>query len=154
MQVKVTHPSDTIAKITIIADEPALKSLKEHVLSHFAAEAKLPGFRQGKAPLTLVEKNVDQATLQTRFLEEAVEQLYVQAIKSEKLRVVANPQISLKKFVPFTALEFDAEVAIIKEITLPDYKKVKLAKTAVAISGDDVTEVLGRLKAQAAERKA
>lgn len=153
MQVKVTYPSDTQATITIVADETALKSLKEHVLTHFATDAKLPGFRQGKVPLSLVEKNVDQAALQTRFLEEAVEQLYVQAIKSEKVRVVANPQISLKKFVPYTALEFDAEVAVIKSITLPDYTKNKLAKPTVTITGDDVTEVLGRLKAQGAERQ-
>ncbi|GAC1386655.1 MAG: trigger factor [Candidatus Saccharimonadales bacterium] len=153
MQIKVSYPSKTKAQVTIVADTDALSTIKEQVLNHFAKSAKLAGFREGKAPLALVEKNVDQQALQNHFLEEAIQQLYFQAVTSEKLRVVSSPQIALKKFVPFTVLEFEAEVPVVKEVTLPDYKKIKLAKTAASVKASDITKVLDNLRTRAASRQ-
>jgi trigger factor len=153
MQISVTHSSDTEVNISVVANEAEMRPLKEHVLEHFQARVKLPGFREGKAPLSLVEKNVDPAQLQSEFLEEAVNQMYVQAINQEHLRPVANPEVSLKKFVPFTILEFEATVQIVGEITLADYKKMKKTKPEVKITAKDVTEVIDALKKRVAEKK-
>jgi trigger factor len=153
MQISVTHSSDTEVNISVVANEAEMRPLKEHVLEHFQARVKLPGFREGKAPLSLVEKNVDPAQLQSEFLEEAVNQMYVQAINQEHLRPVANPEVSLKKFVPFTILEFEATVQIVGEITLADYKKMKKTKPEVKITAKDVTEVIDALKTRVAEKK-
>src|SRR5687768_1848018 len=110
MQVKLTSLSDTETRLNITATEKELVPLKEHTLTHFQAKIKLPGFREGKAPLSLVEKQVEPAQLQSEFLEEAIQQLYVRAIEETKLRPVNQPQVELKKFVPYTTLEFEVQV--------------------------------------------
>lgn len=130
-----------------------MRPLKEHVLERFQSRIKLSGFREGKAPLSLVEKNVDPTQLQTEFLEEAINQMYVQAVNQERVRPVANPEVTLKKFVPFTTLEFEATVQVVGNITLPDYKKMKKTKPAVKIAAKDVTEVIDALKKRVAEKK-
>lgn len=153
MQIKRTNSSETETKLTIVASEQELTSLKQHVLGHFRSRVKIAGFREGKAPLELIEKNVDPSLLQTEFLEDAVNQLYSQALQEEKLRPIANPEINITKFVPFTTLEFDASVAIMGDVKLPDYTKIKKQKPEVKVTADDVKEVLSNLAERAAEKK-
>jgi trigger factor len=106
MQVKRTNSSDTEVVLEIKATESELQNIKNTVLGKLSHNVKLPGFREGKAPASLIEKNLDQSVLQTEFLEEAVSQIYPQAIISESLRPVDRPEISIKKYVPFSTLEF------------------------------------------------
>lgn len=153
MQVKSTFESKTQAVVTIIPSPDELKAIKDHTLAHFQAKAKLPGFRVGKAPLEIVEKNVDQNALQTEFLEEAVNQLYMQAIDSEKLRPVSNPEINIKKFVPFTMLEIEAKVPVIGELKLADYKKLQKKRPEIKVTADDVAEMVKTLQQRMAEKK-
>ena len=153
MQVKRTHSSDTDVTLTVVATQAELNGIKQHVLGHFRNRVKIAGFREGKAPLDLVEKNIDDATFQSEFLEEAINQLYVQAIQSEKLRPVTNPEVNITKFVPFTTLEFDAKLGVISDVKIPDYKKFKKTKTEVKVTTDEVKDVLKNLQTRAAERK-
>jgi trigger factor len=153
MQVKITNLTDTKFKLHISADEPLMVRLKEHTLSHLGVKyVKLPGFRNGKAPLSLVEKNVDPALLQQEFLEEAVNHLYKTAVNTEKIRPVTEPQVSIKKFVPFTTLEIEAEVEAVGPITLPNYKNIKLEKPKISVTAKDISGVLDSLRQRQAER--
>ena len=88
---------------------------------------------------------------QSKFLEEAVELLYVNAIRTKKIRPVGQPQVSIKKFVPFTDLEFTADVSIIGEINLADYKNIKMKKPETKVEAKDVNEVIESLKKQLAK---
>ncbi len=153
MQVKRTNLSPTKFRLTIVADTEFLQKAKEVTLKHLAAEhVKLPGFRQGKAPLNLIEKNVDQNLLQQEFLDQAVNKLYVQVVRAENLKPVANPQINLKKFVPFTQLEFEAEIEAIGDIKLANYKNLKIAKNKALVTDKDIKEVLASLQQRLSER--
>lgn len=153
MQITLTHPSDTQAKLKIVANEAELSTMKETVLAKFQKQVKIQGFREGKAPLALVEKNVDPSALETEFLDEAINQMYIQAVNDKKLRVVNNPQVNIVKWVPFTTLEFEADVEIIGEVKLPDYKKIKVVKDTPKVTAEDVAAVLKQLQTRAAEKK-
>lgn len=153
MQAEKKRLSDTKVQLAVVADGAMLAQTKQAVLQRLGREVKLPGFRGGKAPLGLIERNVDANLLQSEFLDAAVNQLYSEALAREKVRPVDRPEVSIKKFVPFTVLEFEAAVEAVGEIKLPDYKKIKLAKKPVTITGKDVDEVVEALRVRAAERK-
>jgi trigger factor len=80
--------------------------------------------------------------------------MYGEALLQEKVRPVAQPQVSIKKFVPFTTLEFEAEVEAVGEVKLPDYKKIKLTKKPVTVTAKDVDEVIDNLALRTAEKEA
>jgi trigger factor len=153
MQIKVTHPSSTEAVLTVIATAEELATIKQQVLQGYQDKVKVPGFRAGHIPADVLEKHVDSNVLSSEFLENALGQLYPQAVTSEQLRVVDRPQIDLVKYVPFTELEFKATVPVIGAVKLADYKKLKRAKTPVKLTAKDITDVIESLRGQLAERK-
>jgi trigger factor len=153
MQTTRKDISPTKVELTVVADQALMDRVKDHVLADLAKNVNLAGFRKGHAPKALVEKNVDQATLQSQFLDHAVNELYAQAITDAKLRPAAQPEVNITKFVPFTTLEFTATVEAVGKITLPDYKKIKLSKTVEATTDKDVTAVLDDLRSRDSEKK-
>ncbi|MEK7599979.1 MAG: trigger factor [Patescibacteria group bacterium] len=150
MHITREQLSPTSIKLTVVADQAAIDKLKAEVLAQLSQNAKVPGFREGKAPANLVEKNIDQTALQAEFLDQAVNRFYVHAIESEKLRPVTQPQISLTKFVPYSTMEFTAEVEVVGPIQLPDYKKIKLEQKTAAVTADDVNGVIENLRQRGA----
>jgi trigger factor len=154
MQTTTKFENDTKVTLTVTGDAAELTTIKEHVLKHLAkSQGNVPGFRKGKAPLNLIEKQLDPALLQSEFLQHAVNDLFIQAIEKEGLRTVSQPQVDIKKFVPFTALEFAAEVEVVGKVVLPDYKNVKVTKKTVSVTAKDIDEVIESLRTRAAEKK-
>ncbi len=153
MQVKKTSVSETIIKFTISAAEGYLAPIKQATLQKLSGRVKVAGFREGKVPLNLVEKNLDQSVLQTEFLDEAMSQLYSQAVTEHQIRPVSRPKVSIRKFVPFTELEFEAEVEVIGEIKLADYKKIRKTLSEVKVRAEDVEDVLKSLRQRSADKK-
>lgn len=152
MQITQKSLSPTKVELTISADQAFMDRVKDHVLGDLSKQVNMAGFRKGHAPKALIEKNVDQSTLQSQFLDHALNDLYGEAIVQEKLRPVAQPDVSVTKFVPFTDLEFKASVEVVGKVTLPDYKKIKIAKTVESVADKDVTAVLDDLRRRDAQK--
>ncbi len=153
MQVKKTNSSETTVTLTITATADDLTPLKERTVKRLGKNVRVPGFREGKAPLVVIEKHLSPEVLEAEFLDEAAGQLYVQALEQERLRPVDQPKVTLQKFVPFDQLEFAAEVEVVGDIELADYKKIKKTKKQVKVSAKDIDEVIDSLKKRAAEKK-
>lgn len=153
MRITSKPISDTSIKLTIAATGSELQDLKDHTVDKLSKNLKVPGFRAGKVPAAVAEKQFDSNYLQAQVLDEALNHLYGEAVAEQKVRVVAQPKVDIVKFVPFTDLEFTAEVEVIGKIELPDYTKVTAKKSAEKVTDDEVDEVLGRLQTQAAEYK-
>jgi trigger factor len=153
MQVKREQLSPTTTKLTVAADQAELDRVKQHVLKELSQKVKVPGFRPGSAPAHLLEKQIDPAALQTEFLEHAVNDLYVEAIKEQNLRPAAQPKVDVTKFVPFSTLEFTAEVEAVGEVKLADYKKIKLDLPKTEVSAEEVTTVVNNLRQRAADKE-
>lgn len=153
MHVTKTENSATNVTLLINGDATDLAPIKRHVLSHFS-NVKVPGFRAGKAPADLIEKHVSQQALLDEFMEHALNDLFRQAVSENQLRPLGQPDVQLKKFVPYSELEFMATIDVLGPVTLPDYKKIKLAKPKVELTAKDVNDVLDSLQKRLAERRA
>ncbi len=103
--------------------------------------------------MALVEKNANPNLLQQDFMERVMNAAYGAALDQEKLRPVAQPQVTVKKFVPYTTLEIEAEVDVIGNIKLVDYKKTRLTKEAPKVTTADIKQVLQQLQTREAEKK-
>lgn len=152
MHSQLTKLTETQVRIGIIAGEEDLKPHKQAALQKLAKSLKVAGFREGKVPINLVEKHADPQELQTEFLDNAMSDLYAKAATNEHVRPVTRPEVTLKKFVPFTALEFEVVADVIGDIKLPDYKSIRLTKKKTQVTAKDVNGVIESLQTRLAEK--
>jgi trigger factor len=100
----------------------------------------------------MVEKHADQRLLADEFLEHAINDLFQRAVDQENLRPIGQPDVSLKKFVPYAELEFEATFDTLGKVQVTNYKSLKLAKEKVSVSAAEVADVIDSLKQRTAER--
>lgn len=152
MHISSSKLSGTSRQLTVSLTSEELVPIKQQVLKELGRSVKVPGFRAGKVPENLIEKNLDQSVLQSEFLERAVNVSYSQAIQKEAIRPVAAPAISIKKFVPYDTLDYEATIDVVGEIVLPDYHKISLKAPEVVVEDKEVDDVIASLQRRMAEK--
>lgn len=152
MQVTRKDLSETKVILTIELGVEELVHAKQHELQEQAKKIKVAGFRQGKAPLTVVEKQLSQNQLQADVINHAINDFYGKAIDEEKLRTLDQPKIEVTAFVAYTQLVFTAEVEIMPTIKLGDYKKIKKTAPKATVTASEVSEVVDNLRKQSATK--
>jgi len=153
MHISKSNPTPTETKLIIKAEASEITKAKEFAVLKLAPGVKVAGFREGKVPLKIVEKNLNSNVLQSEVIEEAINRIYSGVIRKENLRPVSNPEVAIKKFVPYTELEFEVTVPTIGSIKLADYTKIKHIKEIAKVEVKDVNGVIKSLQQRAAEHK-
>ncbi len=153
MQVIKSQLTDTRVKLSLQADQVILEEVRSQVLQRLARTIKVQGFRSGKAPLALVEKQIDPSRYQSDFIDAAMNRMFSEALVSERLRPVSQPTVNLKKFVPFTDLEFEVEIDIVGDVELPDYTTLTVARKGIQVQDEDVDAVVSNLQLRMAEKR-
>lgn len=152
MKIQITREKDTKAKIDLSATPEELAEVKKKVLKKLAPSVKVAGFREGKVPMEVVEKNIPQEQLQSEFINEAINTMYIEALREERIRPVSQPQANVKAFVPYTQLDVELELEVVGEVKLGNYKKLKAKKPESKVTDKDVDEVINSLKTRLAEK--
>jgi trigger factor len=114
-------------------------------LDHLAKQVTLPGFRKGKAPRTLVEQQVGKQAILQEALEHLIPEAYEEALKSEAITAIAEPNIELVKVEPIT---FKAIVPTKPNVTPGNYRDIKLEIEKKEVTDADIDQVIGQLKLQ------
>ena len=153
MKITREDKSETEIILNVISDQEEITNARKKVLIKLSKSIKVSGFRQGKVPVSVAEKNLDQTVIDNELIDELVNTLYFKAIEKEKLRPVSRPNIELKKYVPGSILEIDIKINVIGKIKLPDYTKLAVKNTPTKVSTVEIKDVLERLKTQLAEYK-
>lgn len=153
METKLTSQTETEAVFTVMLKESELKSAKAHVFdAHLRPRVKVAGFRPGKAPDHIVERELGSNAVQSEVIDELVQNSYSSAIRELKLQVVASPKITIEKFVPYTELEYQATVELMPKVKLGDYKALRVARPTATVGGDEIERTLGDLRRREAAR--
>ncbi len=153
MQISLKQLSTTKVQLNLVADNEMLEHVHSHVVEEMGRGVQVAGFRKGHAPANVVEKSLDQQTLQAQFVDHALNEMYGRSIVEKKLRPVGQPAVKISKFVPFKTLEVEMEVDVVGDIKLPDYKKFSFKPAVVEVEDKDVEAVIDDLLARDAEKK-
>jgi FKBP-type peptidyl-prolyl cis-trans isomerase (trigger factor) len=120
-----------------------VKKAYRQALKKLAQEAKVKGFRKGKAPLDVVEKEVDQGKVYGEVINQLLPLAYAQAIAQHRLKPAMPPKIQIIKAQLNQDWQFKASACELPEIKLGDYQqtvKGALAKDKLWKPGDPVKE--------------
>ncbi len=146
--------SETKVEVKVTLDGADLKPAREEALNQLAKNVKIQGFRQSKAPASMVEKNVDPNAISEREIDIAVRASMAKAFADEKLNLIAIEKVDVTKFVPDESAEYTAIVEVLPEVKLGDFKKLNAKMEKTEPSTKDVQEIVDNIVSAYAEKKA
>ena len=120
------------------------------VVEKISKQARLPGFRPGKVPQTLVRSRF-AAEIRQDVLEAVIPKAFRKKAEEEKLDVVSTPNVSEMKFEDGEPLVFRAEFEVAPTFELGDYKGLTVVYKEPEISEEDITKRIDTLREQKAE---
>lgn len=101
------------------------------------AQFEMVGFRKGKVPMELAEKNIDKDKVYSHLIREIMPKVYEEIIKKENLHPILSPKIDLVKAKENEDWELKIMVAEKPEVKLKDYKK-KVIEAKKGLKTDDI----------------
>src|SRR5690242_19253948 len=138
--------SPTRAKLTVEVPFEELKPSLDKAYKTIAQQINVPGFRRGKVPPAVIDRQVGRGAVLDQAINEVVPQKYVEALQANDLQPLAQPEIEVTKFEDNDALEFTAEVDVKPEITLPSYDGVEAQVDDITVTDEDVEEQVEGLR--------
>jgi trigger factor len=130
-------------EISIPAEAVEAETTK--VTKTFQDKAKLPGFRPGKAPASLIRRNF-AGDIRQQVLEHLVPKFFDAKAKDEHLRVVGTPSISDVHFHDGEAVHFKAQFEVYPEFELAEYTGVEVPYAQPEVTDEDVAKRLEELR--------
>lgn len=130
-------------EISIPAEEVEAETNK--VTKSFQGRVRLPGFRPGKAPASLVRRNFE-GDIRQKVLEELVPRFFDARAKEENLRVVGTPNVSDVHFHEGEPLRFKAEFEIYPEFEISAYKSIEVPYRQPEVTDEDVAKRIEELR--------
>lgn len=151
VQVDIEKPSQCERQITFTVPFEEVQKELDAVYEEMKKTAEVPGFRPGKAPRQVVETRFGRV-FRDRALERIRQRAYAQSVREHNVRAIRPPELqdlSYEKGQPFT---FQAKVEVIPDITLPEYKGIRIErKEPEPTTDDDVAKEIDRIRKEYAQ---
>ena len=146
MSVKVENTENkNEVKLSFVIEAEKFDEAMKKVYAKTAKYFTIPGFRKGKAPMNMVEKQYGTEIFHEDTFNELVPEIYETAIKENNIQVVSNPDIDITQIGKGKDLIFTAIVQIKPEVKLGKYKGIELKKIEYNVSDHDIEHELGHM---------
>jgi trigger factor len=136
----------TRAKLTVEVPFEELKPSLDAAYKKIAQQINVPGFRRGKVPPLVIDRQVGRGAVLDQAINDALPQLYVQALQDNDLQPLAQPEIDITKFEDNESLEFTAELDVRPEISLPDYEGLEATVDDITVTDEEVEQEMQSLR--------
>jgi trigger factor len=134
-EIEVEVPAEVVSRETGV------------VIERFQKHARLPGFRKGKVPASVVRQRFPE-DIRSEVVEALVPRYFRQEVEKRGLQPVSQPRVSGLHVADGEPLRFKASFEIMPKIQVLGYEELRAEKPDTSISDQEVEEALGRLREQ------
>ena len=146
MKVSQGEQAQSQIVLNIEVEPPELEEHLDIVYRRAVQRVNIPGFRKGKAPRSVVERQLGRDAMVEDALETLLPQLTSKAIKEQSLDVVATPQVKVTQYEPLT---IEATVAVRPSVELGDYYQYRLEPEVAEATPEAIEEIVESLRRDA-----
>jgi trigger factor len=144
-----TQPlEDHQVKLRVEADPAQLDEAKRRAARKIAKNTKIPGFRPGKAPYHIIERNVGEAAILEEAIEILVKDIYPKAIEESGIEPYGPGQLEDIQTEDQVAFEF--LIPLRAEVNLGNYKDLREPYQLETVGEEEVESVVEHLRSQQA----
>lgn len=139
MSLQVEKLENNMAKLTIEVPAEELEKAIEGAYRKNRGRISIPGFRKGKAPRKMIEQIYGKEVFYEDAANALIPDAYEKAYDECGEEIVSSPQIDVVQLEAGKPFIFTAEVALKPEVTLGQYKGVKVDKADLEVTEEEVT---------------
>ncbi len=150
MKVEVETQPGSVSTLQIELPPEEVSKEWDSIANSFARFARIPGYRPGKAPRSVIEKRF-RKEIQDELTKKLVSKSYHDAIEQKQLRVVSLTNLEDVQFGQDKSMRFRATVVTAPEFELPDYQNIPVQVPDTKVSDAEIDASLERLRDQSAD---
>ncbi|WP_026261659.1 trigger factor [Kiloniella laminariae] len=144
MQVTETNADNLKREFTVVVPATDIDAKIDSRLVELSSQVKLPGFRPGKIPMTMLKQRYGKSVM-GEVLEALVNETSQNIISERSLRPAMQPKIEVTSFDEGKDLEYTIAFEIIPDVEPMDFSTLKLEKISVEVPASEVDEALERI---------
>ena len=137
--------SDTKVELKVTLDAADLKTARERAVERLAANVKVQGFRKGKAPASIVERQLSPNDIANETIDTAVRLTMPKAFAELKQAPIAVEKVDVLKYVPDDTAEYTVKADVLPDIKLGDFSKLKTKREEISVPEQDVQEIVDNI---------
>ncbi|MBM9536467.1 trigger factor [Desulfobulbus alkaliphilus] len=152
MEIVVENLSDLTRKLTITLPRETVKPALDKAYRKINKEVKLKGFRRGKIPQTVLEKNF-KSQVEAEVGEKLVQDTYFDAVEKEGIEPVVHPEITEHSFTEDGTFVYVAMIDVKPDIELKEYKGLDVERPVAKVTDEEVDKEIRMLQRHQAALK-
>ena len=145
MEIVVENLSDLTRKLTITLPRETVAPALEKAYAKNNKDVRLKGFRRGKIPQSVLEKNFGEQ-VRNEVGEQLVQETYFDAVEKEGIEPVVHPEIAEHKFTEDGAFIYVALVDVKPVFDLTEYKGLAVEKPVMVVSDEEIEKEITLLQ--------
>ena len=138
MKVTAEHGENREVTLTIEVEQEKLENATDGAAKRIAGRVNIPGFRKGKAPRKIVENFVGKEAILQEAFEAVAQKAFDEALKEQDMEPVTRPEIDIVTLEEGKNVVFTAKFTQRPEVTLGEYKGLKVEKPEASVSEEDI----------------
>ena len=139
-----------VGELTIEIEADVWKIAQKNALDKLAQNITIKGFRKGKAPISLLKKEISVARILNEAMDTVLEKTYPEALKENNVAPITNPELIVDTINEET-LAVTLKIQVKPEVTLGEYKDLGIVKNEVEVTEEDIHSEINKIREQAAE---
>jgi len=144
IQTEVKSLGNNAHQVHVTVSQSEYDRVYSEQIKKLSMQAKLPGFRPGKTPTHVIEKQFG-SKLHEDTVSELIQAHYITAIESSGLTPAVQPQLDVPAVQPDDGFEFTMNVSTWPEVKLADLSELSFDEAAVTVEEADIDQVIERL---------
>ena len=145
MKVEKTDKANEV-KLSFVIEAQKFDEAIQKAYTKNAKYFTIPGFRKGKAPYKIVERQYGAQIFYEDAFNEVVPEIYEKELNENKIEAVSRPDIDITQMEKGKDLIFTAIVQTKPEVTLGKYKGIELKKIEYTVKEEDIKHELGHMQ--------
>jgi len=151
VRVNVERQPGSVVELSIEVPTEQVEGAIERAYQRLAPRVKVSGFRPGRAPRPIIERQIGWPALRAEALDLLLPEAVGQAVDEGKLQAIDTPEVEIQSFERLQPARFRARVTVKPEVKLGGYRQIRAALEPRLVTPELVDETLEELRRQHAQ---
>jgi len=153
MNIQTKELSKLTLELTIEIEPKEYDSFLKTSAKEISKHTKIEGFRPGNAPYDIIKKKVGVQEILNNAIDKIISKTFATSIIKEKLEIINQPEINIKKLAPDNNIIYTAKVALMPQVTLGDINTLTIKQEEIKIEAKEIDHLLEHLAKSRSKEK-